>query len=271
MNTFPAEMMWLWPGLGTLAASAAGSFGIAQPQPVRERWVGSLLALAITLVAAAITVRWLRLGHGPFFNMFEILMSSVFSLGTIYSIAFWRMRAIRPTAPIVLALLLVMSLWLVMVPPADTHFVPTYDTAVLWFHLLFGKLFLGCTVIADGMAGAILLRARWARMFKQLPADGALERLAWHFMRFALVFETLMLIAGAVWAQDAWGRYWAWDPLETWAFVTWLTLAGAMHARASFSLSARRSAILILLVFALAFLTFFGVPFVSVAPHKGAV
>jgi hypothetical protein len=47
------------------------------------------------------------------------------------------------------------------------------------------------------------------------------------------VFDTLMLIVGAVWAQDAWGRYWAWDPLETWAFASWLALAAALHARAT--------------------------------------
>jgi len=81
----------------------------------------------------------------------------------------------------------------------------------------------------------------------------------------------LMLVAGAVWAQDAWGRYWAWDPLETWAFVTWLTLAGFLHARASLKLAPAAGAAMIMAVFVVAFLTFFGVPFVSMAPHKGAI
>jgi ABC-type transport system involved in cytochrome c biogenesis permease subunit len=80
-----------------------------------------------------------------------------------------------------------------------------------------------------------------------------------------------MLIAGAVWAQDAWGRWWAWDPLETWAFLTWLLLVGAFHARRTWRVGPRAGAWLILAVFVLAFFTFFGVPFVSVAPHKGAI
>jgi len=80
-----------------------------------------------------------------------------------------------------------------------------------------------------------------------------------------------MLIVGAVWAQDAWGRYWAWDPLETWAFLTWLVLAFSLHLRFTVKTTPRTGAILILGVFAVAFLTFFGVPFISKAPHKGAV
>jgi ABC-type transport system involved in cytochrome c biogenesis permease subunit len=90
-------------------------------------------------------------------------------------------------------------------------------------------------------------------------------------MLAALLFESLMLVAGAVWAQDAWGRFWAWDPLETWAFLTWIALAAAVHARLAWRLTPRVGAWMVLAVFALAFLTFFGLPFVSVAPHKGAV
>ena len=87
----------------------------------------------------------------------------------------------------------------------------------------------------------------------------------------AFVFETLMLIVGAVWAQDAWGRYWGWDPLESWAFVTWLALAATLHARLAFRLSPRAHALWLGGVFVIAFLTFFGVPFLSETPHKGAI
>ena len=63
----------------------------------------------------------------------------------------------------------------------------------------------------------------------------------------------------------------SWGPLETWAFVTWLTLAFALHARLAYTQRPHHGALLIIAVFVLAFLTFFGVPFISTAPHKGAV
>jgi ABC-type transport system involved in cytochrome c biogenesis permease subunit len=112
---------------------------------------------------------------------------------------------------------------------------------------------------------------RGQRWFRRMPDTARLDKLAWRFMLTALIFETLMLIAGAVWAQDAWGRFWAWDPLETWSFITWVALSAAVHARLTWRLGAFRGALMILAVFVLAFLTFFGVPFVTLAPHKGAV
>jgi ABC-type transport system involved in cytochrome c biogenesis permease subunit len=90
-------------------------------------------------------------------------------------------------------------------------------------------------------------------------------------MAIGFIFESLMLVAGAIWAQDAWGRYWAWDPLETWSFLTWLVLGIGLHARVTFKLSPRTGAILVISVFVIAFLTFFGMPFISTTPHKGAV
>ena len=118
----------------------------------------------------------------------------------------------------------------------------------------------------------LLRRNGWgARRFGALPPDRRLDELAHRFAAYAFVFDTLMLIVGAAWAQDAWGRYWAWDPLETWAFLTWLALAAALHARATLRPAPVRFGVHLAIVFALAFLTFFGVPFISTVPHQGAV
>jgi len=149
----------------------------------------------------------------------------------------------------------------------------TYENYWLWVHVAVGKVFLGMCLVATGLAGVLLLRriGALAGLFAGLPDSRVLDALAWRFVAVAFVFESLMLIAGAVWAQDAWGRYWDWDPLETWSFVTWLVLAIVLHARLTYNLPLWLGWSAILVVFALAFLTFFGVPFVSVSPHKGAV
>jgi ABC-type transport system involved in cytochrome c biogenesis permease subunit len=105
----------------------------------------------------------------------------------------------------------------------------------------------------------------------RLPPDAALAELAARLAAAAFVFDALMLVVGAAWAQDAWGRYWAWDPLETWAFITWVALAIVLHARSTWRLPPTTLAPMLFAVFVLAFLTFFGVPFVSTSPHKGAI
>lgn len=238
-----------------------------------ERLTLLLMLTGLALHTAAITLRWNRLDHGPFITQFEILSSNIWSLIAIYTIAYWRISKIRPSAAVVLPLLFIMLGWLVVAHPGEGHFPPTYNTPWLYIHIGLGKIFLGGVLVAVGLAGVILLRrtTRGRQLLVQMPPNAQLDELAFRCMAIGLVFDTLMLIAGAIWAQDAWGRYWAWDPLETWAFLTWLTVAFTIHARLAYRISPATHATLILAVFVTAFLTFFGVPFISAAPHQGAV
>jgi ABC-type transport system involved in cytochrome c biogenesis permease subunit len=257
----------------TVASRADAAAATRRAGPMRLALPVSLADVALVALAVGITLRWLRIGHGPFLSLFEILASSLFSLGLLWRLASLRVPLLRDSAAVVLSLLSLLSAWLLVSDAADTHLPATYEMPVLWFHVALGKLFLACALVATGLAGVLLARAgaRGRRWFARMPADATLDALAWRFMLAALVFESLMLIAGALWAQDAWGRFWAWDPLETWAFVTWLALAAAVHARITWHVNHRQGACMIAAVFVIAFLTFFGVPFVSLAPHKGAV
>lgn len=267
------ELRILW--VAVIAYVLAGSiaiFGvILKKRP--ERTVLGLMVLGLVLHTVAIVVRWQRLDHGPFVTMFEILSSNVWSLMLAFTIAYWRLPAIRPVAAIVMPILFTMMGWLMTVSPGETHLPPTFHTAWLFIHIGFGKVFLGAVLVAVGLSGVILLRreGRPDGWFQRLPDNDRLSELSYRCMAIGFVFETLMLIAGAIWAQDAWGRYWDWDPLETWAFITWLIVGVSLHARITFKLSPRLGAWLVIGVFVSAFLTFFGVPFLSVTPHQGAV
>ena len=267
------ELQALWAALVVyVLAGSLAIFGVVwRKRP--EKTVLVLLLLGLALNTASIALRWERLGHGPYITMFEILLSNIWSLLVIYLLAYWRIPPIRPSAAVVMPIIFVMMGWLLVTSPYEGHLPATYHTVWLFVHIAFGKLFLGNVLVAVGISGIILLREGrvTASRFEKLPDNNRLEELSFRFMAAGIIFETLMLIAGAIWAQDAWGRYWAWDPLETWSFLTWLSLAFSLHARVTYKLSPRNSALLVMAVFALAFLTFFGVPFISTAPHKGAV
>jgi len=269
--TAEMQLLWLALMLYTLAGSTAIGTVVLAKRP--EQVILVFIVIGLTAHAVSLGLRWERIGHGPFITLFEILSSNVWSLLAIYALAYWRVPAVRPAAVIVMPVLFIMMAWLLVSSPAAGHLPPTYRTVWLYVHLLFGKVFLGTVLIAVGVAGLILLRhaGLGAASLARLPDNVRLENLAFRFMMVGFIFETLMLLAGAVWAQDAWGRFWAWDPLETWAFATWLALAFFIHLRATVRLSPHHGAALIMAVFVLAFLTFFGVPFVSTAPHKGAV
>jgi ABC-type transport system involved in cytochrome c biogenesis permease subunit len=265
------ELSWLWGGLACFGAGALAAWGGVWSRRMDSRLVLYFLLAAVALLGMAIAVRWSRTGEGPFLTLFEVLISNLFSLGLIYALAFWRVPLVRPGALLVLPVLFLLSVWTLTVSPERGRLPATYNSIWLWIHVGVGKLFLGTCLVAVGLAGTLLLRqaGRARILFEHLPAPAVLDVVAWRFMAIAFVFHSLMLIAGAVWAQDAWGRYWAWDPLETWAFVTWLALGISLHIRLTYSLPQWAGWSMILAVFVLAFLTFFGVPFSSLAPHKG--
>jgi len=283
MTGAATELPWMWVGLfaygvATLLAfrnvwQAGGDNAVVLLAGRQgERTILLAIVTGVLLLAWALAVRWDRLGHGPFINLFELLMSQLFSLGLIYSIVYWRVPNLRASAVVVLPLIWILGSWILFLEPADSQFPPTYHNNWLWAHVGFGKVFLSFSLVAAGLAGVILLRAipRLGRSFAQM-SDEALDQLAWRFMMLALVFDSLMLIAGAVWAQDAWGRYWSWDALETSAFMTWLAIGAGIHVRLSYNIPIRIGALVIIAVFFLAFTTYFGAPFYSEAAHKGVV
>lgn len=267
------ELRVLWAAV--VAYVLAGSIAIIgvllKKRP--EKSVLLLMALGLVLHTLSIGMRWERLGHGPFVSMFEILSSNVWSLMLVFTIAYWRLTVVRPMAAVVMPILFIMMGWLMTVSPGETRLPPTYHTVWLFIHIGFAKVFMGFTLVAVGLSGIILSRATafGSERFQRLPASERLSDLSFRCLAIGFVFETLMLIAGAIWAQDAWGRYWNWDPLETWSFITWLLVAISLHARLAFSVSPRHGAWMIIAVFVAAFLTFFGVPFITQSAHQGAV
>lgn len=267
------ELRFLWAAIifYVLGGSLAIGGVVLRKRP--ERAVLALILAGWALHTVSLVLRWERLDHGPFLTMFEILSSNIWSLALAFALAYWRIPQIRASAAVVMPLLFVMMGWLMLTSPGEGHFPQTFRTPWLYIHVGLGKVFLGAVLVAVGLSGVILLRrTAWAEPYlARMPDNRRLEELSYRLLALGLIFETLMLISGAIWAQDAWGRYWAWDPLETWAFLTWLMLAFTIHLRLLVKLAPEVSAVLVMSVFAVAFLTFFGVPFISTAPHKGAV
>lgn len=230
----------------------------------------SLLLFSIAgLVAHSISLalRWERVGHGPFINLYEILSSNLWSLMLAYLFFLIWARKHRPAARYVVPLLALLMIWLLISEPRDTYLPATYNTVWLYFHVVTGKFFLGLLMLASGVA---IFEMSTAKSTKGAESIQASKSLSYRLLAFAFCFESLMLMFGAIWAQDAWGRYWAWDPLETWAFLTWMSVIFVLHWRLNYTGRGIYAA-LVVGCFTLAFLTFFGVPLISTAPHKGMI
>jgi len=255
---------WLIAAIGIYTCAAACAWWY------RNRSAGSvtpllfLLVCATTIITIAVVMRWWQVGYGPFLTLYEILLSNVFSLGVIITTAFWFAPSSRQGVRFTLLIILLLGVWALTVPLDPGRLPATFDSPWLWLHVGFGKLFLGALLLALGLALAGLSSG-------DPSTSQSVSAPAWWFASMAFVFDSAMLLTGAIWAHDAWGRYWNWDPVETWALVTWLTLGLCLHARLAWRVPPRLGWVMIVLVFILAFLTLFGMPFLSLGPHKGVL
>jgi ABC-type transport system involved in cytochrome c biogenesis permease subunit len=264
------------------AALASGSGGSAshlisetspQQQAGRDRLAGAAMWLGLGLHTLALGTRWQALGHGPFTTLYEVISSNLWSLTLVIALLRLALPELRGAWLAASPVLFTLAGWALVSNPGAGHLPPTYATPLLYVHAVVGKAYLGLLLAALALAAVPLARRNpWARSrLGALAADARMDELAHRCAAAAFIFDSLMLIVGACWAQDAWGRYWAWDPLESWAFLSWLALAITLHTRVTVKLAPHHHALMLALVFVLAFLTFFGVPFISTAPHKGAV
>ncbi|HHI94631.1 MAG TPA: hypothetical protein ENK04_14160 [Gammaproteobacteria bacterium] len=277
-----AEQPWLWAGLGAyLVATLVAMWGVSPRSEnsllvvnkTHEKLVLGFIVLGVLLLTAAIAARWVRIGHGPWISLFELLMSQMWSLGLIFAVLYWKLPGLRPSTVIVLPVMWILGSWVLLLEPDISHFPATYYNVWKWSHVGVGKVFLALLLAGVGLGGVMILRTteRGKVWFRAMPSDAVIDKLAWRLMMLALVFDSLMLIAGAVWAQDAWGRYWAWDSLETSAFLTWIFLAIGLHVRLTYKIKPWVSGAIIIGIFIMAFSTYFGVPYLSPSAHKGMV
>jgi cytochrome c-type biogenesis protein CcsB len=133
--------------------------------------------------------------------------------------------------------------------------VPALNSYWIKIHVAAAVTASGAFLLSGVLALLYLLRARYdertdvgrsvrfpVSLGRALPPAGALDRSAYVVVAFAFPVWTFAIIAGGIWAEAAWGRYWGWDPKETWSFITWVLYAGYLHARATAGWKGRKAA-----------------------------
>lgn len=149
---------------------------------------------------------------------------------------------------------------------------PSLDAEGLYLTTLAASPFILSGLVAGIFANLLYLLLLWRRpdLEKHLPEAEALDRITYKTICVAFPLLTLMIAAGAYWANRAWGSYWNWDPKETWAAITWLVYAGYLHMRITRGWRGRRAAYFAILGFAVVMFTFFGVTYLLPGLHAYA-
>ncbi|MEW6660439.1 MAG: c-type cytochrome biogenesis protein CcsB [Thermodesulfobacteriota bacterium] len=144
--------------------------------------------------------------------------------------------------------------------------MPALKSNWLLIHVV--TCFLGYAAFTLGFGVAILYLAQERRSRPSLPPRSQLDRLLYQTTIIGFLLLTLGILTGAVWAEQAWGRYWSWDPKETWSLITWLIYATLLHARLVKGWQGRRIAWLGVLGFVAVLFTYLGVSFLLPGLHS---
>ncbi len=219
------------------------------------------IAVALSLLGwllhlGAVLTRGIAAERVPWANMFEFgLTATVIGMGTFLGVLLWkdvRYLGAYISGFTLLSLGIVTTNFYVDIVPTP----PALQSAWLVIHVLVASLATGFFAIGAGLSIMQLLRSRAAaskaeglRFVQTLPGASTLESLAYRVNVVGFVFWTFTLIAGAIWAERAWGRYWGWDTKEVWTFIIWTLFAGYIHARATRGWRGDRSAWLAIIGF----------------------
>jgi cytochrome c-type biogenesis protein CcsB len=214
--------------------------------------VGFIVTAVGTLVlAAGVVMRGVAAGRVPWANMYEFSITSALLILLVYLTSL-KIKDVRFIATFVTGFVLVtlfaaVSLFYVEVKTL----MPALQSYWLVIHVVVAILATSFFAIAAGLHIAYLIKSSnlAKRLMELFPALEQLERLAYRFNVVGFVLWSFTLIAGAIWAERAWHRYWGWDTKEVWTFIIWTLYAGYLHAMATRGWNGKRAAWLGLVAF----------------------
>jgi cytochrome c-type biogenesis protein CcsB len=202
----------------------------------------------------------LELGHWGLTNLYEVSVLTLFIIGTltlVFDAAVLNTRLIPLTGP-VLAVAACFSYWLhTLGADLPQELVPALQNSILPFHVLANFIGYGCFAVAAVVAAAMLVKLKTNT--PRLPSVEKLEKLSYRLIAIGFPVFTLAVLLGCLWAEQAWGAYWQWDPKETWALIVWLVYAGYLHARLAHKTRPQTLALWLIVGFAATLCCYIGV------------
>lgn len=270
MSRYGLEVTLTWIGVALYIAATA--LQIASVVFGRARWLRAGLVMALLGLlphGAAILIRWVAVGHGPYMLKYEVLSSNAWVVIAVFTAVVARRPGWAALAAVGMPLAILSVALGLFSNPETRDLPPTLRSIWLVFHVIFAKISAAAFVVSLGAAVLQLLsiRERPPAWSARVPPPAALDALVVRAAGFGFVFWTITIAAGAIWGNQSWGRYWGWDPIETWSLVSWLTWGSFLHARLFFKLRPRATAWIAISSFAIFILALLILPFFISSLH----
>ncbi|HZZ85261.1 MAG TPA: cytochrome c biogenesis protein CcsA [Anaeromyxobacteraceae bacterium] len=257
-----------WAAVAVYALSTVLHFaGLSFERPRLAGWGRGLAAAGLAPHACALALRWAEVGHGPWNTRYEVLSSQAFVVVALWLVASVLAPGLRGAGALVVPCALLLLGWAVSTFGLKTEVPIVFKSCWLALHVAFAKLFAGSAVLASACAVAYLRKRRRPASLRALPRPEVLDLHAHQLLLLSFLCLGVMIVAGSLWANQAWGRYWAWDPMETSSLATWIAFAVILHLRVLHRWSGPRMAWLTLLALAFTATTLYAVAAVVPTIH----
>jgi cytochrome c-type biogenesis protein CcsB len=228
----------------------------AGPEPVDARTeqfgrIGvALTVIGFLLSLSGVVMRGLAAGRAPWGNMFEFTTSAMVFVVAAYLTMVWRAGLRWLGLPVTLLAAIGNGLAVTVFYVAVAPLVPALHSVWFLIHIIAAAIAGAAFNIGGLMSILYLIRKRAERRgavtgyLARVPSSRRIDLITYRFHAFAFPLWTFTVAAGAIWAEYAWGRYWGWDPKETWALVTWVIYACYLHARSTAGWRGTRAAVI---------------------------
>jgi cytochrome c-type biogenesis protein CcsB len=244
------------------------SVALRLERPARVPSFAGTCAVASTFVGwglhnASVVTRGLAAHRVPWGNMYEFSSVVCLVAVTAYLYLLTRQRVRYLGGFVMLPVVLYLGLAGTVLYAPAAPLVPALNSYWIKIHVVGAMTASGIFMLGFVCTALYLWRDAVERRHpdssSRLPSAASLDRVASRVNAFAFPVWTFAVMAGAVWAEAAWGRYWGWDPKETWSFITWVIYAGYLHARATAGWKGRRAAVVAIAGFASLMVTYYAV------------
>ena len=240
-------------GSTAVGSAAGGSAASRWPSGFWLRLAFGLTCVGVTAQVLAILARGLAEHRTPWGNMYEFIAAFTCMAVLVLVAASVRYQAYYLGLFVLLPVVLALGIDLTVVYTPAGQLVPALQSYWIAIHVtamiiaiglfIFGAVVTTLYLIADRSERRtkLGLPSQAVGIMQHLPPAALLDRLSYRSILFAFPVWTFGVMAGAIWADHAWGRYWGWDPKETWSFITWVVYAMFLHARATAGWRGRRA------------------------------
>lgn len=231
-------------------------------------WAVRAAASGLVPHAMTLALRWKEVGHGPFSTRYEVISSNAMLLVGIFLLAMVWAKSLKSLGIFIMPIAFLGMGWSVSTFGVKADVPIIFKSYWLYLHIGFAKAFGVTALLAAACAAAFLVRSRNPKRLSKLPSRLRLDLYSHQFLLVSFLCLGVMIVAGSLWAHQSWGRYWAWDPIETSSLVTWLVFGVVLHFRVIHRWSARRMAWLTFVALAFALATVYVVVLVVPSIHN---